>query len=768
MLEMKVWPPSKTLTQFARAKSLQSALFGLTMFALLTLMASNCFGQFTEVDRATPDEGHSILMREGEPIDTVEPRQSGSTPMPYGAHQSRSIVDIKSTQSIGKHAATGDDAGGGFVSSSNQPEEVSPQQNQASPQLRNNPRRRSSENLRPGSFSAGQAPAFTERKTPAFTARQSSPSRDEQAVGGLPHIKNRSAVTQQSNSSSDTIIDRSVAPASYSAPVQGFQNEPRRSLQSLQRRQNVGQANRYQNRDSQAALAPQNRQENRSGKKKTSSSAKVLISRFGLKETEGPSDNLVPLRLVDVLNQGQMRGNRRQLIDHYWETFDAWAQSVSAKQHRDWLNGLRVSKSTEQSTIGVAKSNAQNEVTSTRIEFGKSQSKLMSILGTRASIVPSDLPTVTMVKTNFQAFKERGLIPARLETIDQTLKDLHDLVLSRADTVLLAERTAEQVEGYYKSNRATIEQLLGAGRDWRSAEADFLASTIQYNKVYADYAMSLPYGQAPVEQVVAMLVVPVKVAPTVAAQYAGGSAQRAQGSTTPAQPASSSRSAPQGRSGNSRAAGQDSRIRAASASNEFGRSSEARSRQTRPMPDFSQSSDVSSAAASFASPQTPVFRADSTASQTADATSRRNARSASASLGGGSTDSTTPAGARGNESTGVDESPFGRRKTSTPATQPSTQPATRSAISSGNSGFEGGIKKDRGGFNAQANRSSNGFGRTANNVASGPSEDPFASRSSANQPPVKPRSSFEAGGSANSNAFSGESARGGGSSGFGN
>jgi len=111
----------------------------------------------------------------------------------------------------------------------------------------------------------------------------------------------------------------------------------------------------------------------------------VLIAKFGFNGAQDNSENLVPLRLADVLNQ--VRANRSQLIDQYWETFEGWAKSVSAKQHRDWVNDLRVSKNTDQSTAGVAKSNAENEVTSNRIQLGKSQAQLKSILGTTASIV---------------------------------------------------------------------------------------------------------------------------------------------------------------------------------------------------------------------------------------------------------------------------------------------------------------------------------------------------------------------------------------------
>ncbi len=756
---MKVWLPSHTLSTFARTISVRSAAIGLTTLALSGSLTSNSFGQFTAINSQAPDEEHSILVREGEQLDAVEPQQSGATPKPYRiGQQTGDHTTAAKTNNV--TASTG-----GFISSGDRSDRAGWQSSSTSELSSNSLRDASKANQQADKFSAAA-------QTPAFAARQLPKPRRNEGIEPLP-TESRTKTHQQAQRTDDVIIDRSVAPVSYAAPVQGFQNQnqTRRSMQPLQRRQNTGQSNAGQsNRNTSlgnetAQGAPQG-QRNRS-RKKTSASAKVLISRFGYKASQNSSDNLVPLRLADVLNQGQMRAKRRQLIDQYWETFADWAHSVSAKQHRDWVNGLRVSKSTDQSTVGVAKSSAENEVTANRIELGKSQAKLMAMLGSRASIVPADLPTVTMVKTNFQAFKERGLVPARLENIDQTLKDLHDLVLSRADTVLLAERTAEQVEGYYKSNRATIEQLLGAGRDWRSAEADFVDSAIQYNKAYADYALALPYGQAPVEQVVAMLVVPAKVAPTAADQYAGATSQRPQGSPTPTQPASSSRSVQQGRSGNSRSAGQDSGVRAASAANGFGQSRSAQSRQPRPMPDFSDSSPSDT---SFATPKTPEFHPNSSATQPGNARARRNASAASASFGGGSVDSNIPARTRENEGAVADEFQSAGRTTSQGSAQPVSQPATRSPFSQGDSGFESGKKPDFGSSETSAKRSSVGFSSGGTNEARGAAADSFSDRPSvvrpATKPPVKPTTSFSFGGGTAGSEASTANAKNGFSTGF--
>ena len=762
---MKVWLPSDTLTRIARVTSVRSAVIRLSTLALITPLASNCLGQFTAVD-ASPHEDHSILVREGEQLDVVEPHQSGSSPKPYNVPP-KIAAHASDTQAVASEAV-----GGGFISSENisppsisspnQPEPLELQNGQAKRLSSNRRRDGATGNLRPADFSAPRPPAFTARAAPVLAPREAPAPRSNEDVAPLP-TKRRVRASQQARSKSDVIVDRSVAPVSYVAPVQSFQNQSRRSMQPRQPRQNTAQADRYNSQDNQAAQGTPQRQESRSTKK-TSSSAKVLISRFGFKTAQGSHDNsqnLIPLRLADVLNQGQVRANRSQLINQYWETFDNWAQSVSAKQHRDWVNGLRVSKSTDQSTVGVAKSNAENDVASGRIQLGKSQAKLKSILGSTASIVPADLPTVTMVKTNFQAFKERGLVPARFEGIDQTLKDLHDLVLARADTVLLAERTAEQVKGYYKSNQATIEQLLGAGRAWRSAEADFVSSTIEYNKAYADYALALPYGRAPVEQVVAMLVVPAKVTPTVATSTVAASTaatpnsrrntQQTEILRTPSQPASSGRSVPQRRTSTPQR-GQDSRIRAAS--NGFGGSSVSQSGTQRPVADFSERSNASAAAASFSSSQTPAnptFRPKSVVSSQPDAPQRgnpalrREARPASSSFGGGSAGPAVRATARESSNSATGGFDFGSRSpaqsVSQPTTDPVSLPAGRKPARPSGSAFGSGKPPAHGFSDVPARRPSNSFGDRASHGLKKSSTDPFA----VTKTPVKPTASFDGG-----------------------
>ena len=346
--------------------------------------------------------------------------------------------------------------------------------------------------------------ATADRNVGGFSTSSSSPV----SVSAVRDDQRQSTASPLRSLRSDVIVDPAVKPTAYTSPVQDprggrgnfGQSNDRRSGQSPQREQR-GQANNRTNERTAGKSASE---------KKSKSVALEVIKKFNL-ENNPPEGDAISLRLADVLTQGQSRASRSMLVNQYWETFFDWAQASSAEHHRDWVNGVRVSKQTDQATVAVAKSSSENEVSHNQIQLGKSQAKLKEMLGSISAIVPADLPTVTMVKTNYAAFKQRGLVPARFDGIDETLKELHGLVAARAQTVEMAQETAEQVKQYYESNRTTIDHLLSAGQAWRDAEAEFISSTIEYNKAYADYALALPYGQAPVEKVVSMLVIPQAV-----------------------------------------------------------------------------------------------------------------------------------------------------------------------------------------------------------------------------------------------------------------
>ena len=276
-----------------------------------------------------------------------------------------------------------------------------------------------------------------------------------------------------------------------------------------------------QSRSQQQPQSQQQSQQQSQSQSSDSAAAKQAIAKFSFDANQQMAEGL-PIRLGDVLQQSSGRAGRNQLIPQYWEVYYDWAQSVSAKHHLDWVGSINSAQRNDASSIEIAKSNAQNEITFTAIQLGKSQAKMKALTGTAQPIIPMDSPTVTRVKTNYQAFKNRGMIAPKFEGIDATLKQMHELIASRANTVTMAQKNADEAKQLYSRNQSTVDHVLSAGRTWRAAESDFIASIVEYNKAYADYALALPYGRGPIETVVNMLIVKPTNKQNVSSQAANG------------------------------------------------------------------------------------------------------------------------------------------------------------------------------------------------------------------------------------------------------
>lgn len=334
----------------------------------------------------------------------------------------------------------------------------------------------------------------------------------------------RSGMQNERPQQKDVRVDRAVQPTTYQAPANGFapnnsgagnfgQNNfsQGNSRNGSSRQQDQNHSMGRQPQQQRRTLQPQQPVNQRNGTPQSNrpvaagaSDAQAVIEPFRFQDHAGqPSTGIA---LADALRQSQGRIARQPLVNQYWETFYDHAQSVSSDRLHQWYETIQASKAADAASVKVAISSSQNEGDSNRIQLGKSQAKLKQMLGSTTTLTPTDVPTVTRVGTNYDAFKQRGLIPPRFEGIDQTLEELHALVQSRAATAALSRKTADEVKQFYSRSQASIEHLLSAGRAWRAAEADFIASTVEYNKAYADYALALPYGRGPVEKVVGMLI----------------------------------------------------------------------------------------------------------------------------------------------------------------------------------------------------------------------------------------------------------------------
>lgn len=354
---------------------------------------------------------------------------------------------------------------------------------------------------------AGNTPAVDTFSSPATTQRLTPPHRLTQS--------NPSAFADQENSIQQTAF---TSPASPLQPQQfqnnnsaqrngrrGNQPAPNQNRRSFG--QNASSAQPSQNQPAQRQFTDDNDNRGNTNQDNAtdSSSAKSVIAKFSF-DNHQQSANGLPIRLIDVLRQAR-NASRSQLIPQYWDVYYDWAQSISATNHRDWVASITAAKQTDAASIEVAKSSAENEITFNSIQLGKSQAKMKSLMATADPIVPMDSPTVTRVKTNYDAFKKHGLVPSRFDGVDQTLQQMYGLITSRANTAMMAQQNADQAKQLYARNQSTVDHVLTAGRTWRTAESDFIASVIEYNQAYADYALALPYGNGPVEAVIGMLIV---------------------------------------------------------------------------------------------------------------------------------------------------------------------------------------------------------------------------------------------------------------------
>lgn len=342
--------------------------------------------------------------------------------------------------------------------------------------------------------------------------------------------------TKESNHVQQTAYLSPAAPANPQFQTGGYrqstnqqnnqqfgQRDQRRSAQRGQRNQSTQQTSQNQ-RTRQRNLPRQNQSQNQQqtqAQTTDSNSAKQALAKFSFDANQQLANGL-PIRMLDFLKKSEGRASRSQLIPQYWEVYYDWAQSVSAKHHLDWVSSINSGQRNDASSVEIAKSNAQNEITHTAIQLGKSQAKMKSLTGNAQPIVPMDNPTVTRVKTNYQAFKSRGMIAPKFEGIDSTLKQMYELIASRANTLTMAEKNANEAQQLYSRNQSTVDHVLSAGRTWRTAESDFIASVVEYNKAYADYALALPYGRGPVDTVVNMLIVKPTNNQNVSNQAANG------------------------------------------------------------------------------------------------------------------------------------------------------------------------------------------------------------------------------------------------------
>lgn len=236
---------------------------------------------------------------------------------------------------------------------------------------------------------------------------------------------------------------------------------------------------------------------------------KTLIERYALDYVIGGIPGQ-PVKMVEMLRQPISIQQRKPMVTQYWMTYFDWANLVSAKQHQQWLVRIPPMPSvTENVILDAAKSAAADKVLAAEIQLGKSQSQLTQYMPSRRSELlplPSDYPLIDKYTMHYETYKKRGMLPKRLAGIDQMVPKTLELIRHRAGTAKAAKSAADHAVQGIANRQATLAMTLEAGRIWRLAEQDLVASIVDYNQAIGDYSLSIPQSYKSAEQVAGMLI----------------------------------------------------------------------------------------------------------------------------------------------------------------------------------------------------------------------------------------------------------------------
>lgn len=240
-----------------------------------------------------------------------------------------------------------------------------------------------------------------------------------------------------------------------------------------------------------------------------------LIERYLVDNAPDPLPGQ-PTKLVDLIRQPIASNRRPAMVSQYWETWYDWSTMLSRAEYVNWLNGISASSGPSDSALlNAAKGSAANQLLAAEIQLGKSQSKLLDYMPMQTTIpgnnrpmlpLPSDQPLIKKYNTNYDLFQSYGRIPARLRGVDAMLPKTLELICQRAETVELAYAAAEAARNGLANRQSDLRTVLEAGRLWRTAEQDLIASVTSYNQAIADYSLSVADPSQSPETLVAMLI----------------------------------------------------------------------------------------------------------------------------------------------------------------------------------------------------------------------------------------------------------------------
>ena len=241
--------------------------------------------------------------------------------------------------------------------------------------------------------------------------------------------------------------------------------------------------------------------------------ADTYRSRFRESGIEG-----VELTLAQCLAQSRSVQQRPQLVAQYWETWKLAADVMRIQQQLDWLEQIGdIRQAQEAMLLQAARSQWENRLLAARIDLLNGQHQLSRHLrrstndlstGREELFQPVDTPLIKKYTTQYQLYRTRRQLPARFDHIDDQLTQTLTLIERQTDTVQWSRQACDHYLDQYQSSGNNLANLLEAFRLWNSAEQSWLRYVTNYNRMIADYSLTVADDGYPVETVVAMLIEP--------------------------------------------------------------------------------------------------------------------------------------------------------------------------------------------------------------------------------------------------------------------
>lgn len=227
--------------------------------------------------------------------------------------------------------------------------------------------------------------------------------------------------------------------------------------------------------------------------------------------------NGTPVRLVEMFMEPLPPNQRKQMAAQYWESYYDLASLKIISDYQQWLASISTSNQVDKMLLSAAQQMAADRRLAAEIQLGKSQSRLLDFMpnprGPNFLPVPADQPLVEQYVTDIQKYARVRNVPNSLRGIDPMLERTLTLITHRAATVAAARKAADQTLQATQSRQATLASAIAAGKLWRDARMDMVASAVNYNQAISDFILTLEPNRSPAQLSAFMLGVPQRNSP---------------------------------------------------------------------------------------------------------------------------------------------------------------------------------------------------------------------------------------------------------------